>query len=767
MKKVELLAPAGDYKAFQGAIHAGADAVYLGGPRFGARAYAPNFTEEEVCKAVRYAHLFGRKVYLTLNTLMKESEMEQLYDYLLPYYCAGLDGVIVQDMGVVRFVRRQFPEMELHISTQAAITGRFGAKLMKEAGAVRVVPARELSLQEIRHIKEETGLEIETFIHGSVCYCYSGLCLFSSTLGGRSGNRGRCAQPCRLPYSSQGSRTSELYPLSLKDMCTIEHIPELIGAGIDSFKIEGRMKKAEYAAGVTAIYRKYIDKYYEDPDAPFQVEAKDMEKLRSLYIRSELQDGYYFRHNGKEMVTLQQPGYAGNDEALLQRIREKYLEKAPKLPAQLKVSLMPGKEALLTASCNGAQIRVSGMEVQAAQKRPLTKEDVKKQLTKTGDTAFWCEEIEIEIKGDIFLPVSALNELRRSAFEVLAQTLLMRSEREKPCKVAEEEEETAYAAIGCVTTKERDTETEAGQKAVHETSASGLRVEVFSITQALEALHQPGIGRLYLPAESFVCMPEGEAGIGSVFAQIEIYRQENPGFTFYMALPHIFRKRSEKFMEAAYRNLNIPQVDGVLVRNLEEVGWLMSKGYQGKVQTDAALYIWNKEAERFWGGLRCWNDRCQFGELETTLPLELSRNELRELSREGRELIVYGRAPLMITANCVKKTMAKCLAGEKVSDKKTDFFYLTDRYRKNFPVWTNCEQCYNVIYNSVPTSLHVFLKRRREWEKTALRIVFTTEGKEETAEIVRFFNRYLEGAEENGAAPFEEYTSSYFKRGVE
>lgn len=750
MKKVELLAPAGDYKAFQGAIHAGADAVYLGGPRFGARAYAQNFTEDEVCKAVRYAHLFGRKVYLTLNTLMKESEMEQLYDYLLPYYCAGLDGVIVQDMGVVRFVRRQFPDMEIHISTQAAIMGRFGAKLMKEAGAVRVVPARELSLQEIRYIKEDTGLEIETFIHGSVCYCYSGLCLFSSTLGGRSGNRGRCAQPCRLPYSSQKSRTRELYPLSLKDMCTIEHIPELIGAGIDSFKIEGRMKKAEYAAGVTAIYRKYIDQYYENPDAPFQVEEKDLEKLRSLYIRSELQDGYYFRHNGREMVTLKQPGYAGNDEALLERIREQYLEKVPKLPARLKVSLIPGKEAFLTASCNGVQISVSGMEVQAAQKRPLTKEDVKKQLTKTGDTVFWCEEtekeaeIKIEIKGDVFLPVSALNELRRSAFEALSQALLARSERERPCRVTKEAEETLYEA-----------------------GVSGLRVEVFSVTQALTALHQPGIGRLYLPAESFVCVPEGEAGIGSVLAQVEIYRQENPGFTFYMALPHIFRTRSEKFMEAAYRNLNIPQVDGVLVRNLEEVGWLMDKGYRGKVQTDAALYIWNKEAERFWGELRCRNERCQFRELETTLPLELSRNELRELSREGRELIVYGRTPLMITANCVRRTMSKCLEDEKASDNKTDFFYLTDRYRKNFPVWTNCEQCYNVIYNSVPTSLHVFLNRRRGWEKTALRIILTTEGKEETAEIVRFFSRYLEDAEENGAAPFEEYTSGYFKRGVE
>ena len=251
MKKVELLAPAGNTEAFYGAIHAGADAVYLGGNRFGARAYAENFSEEELVACIRYAHLFGRKVYLTVNTLVKESEFSEIYEYLEPYYRAGLDGVIIQDLGVFSFIRENFPGMELHGSTQMTITGEYGAEFLKEQGACRVVPARELSLKEIRRIKEATGMEIECFIHGAMCYCYSGQCLFSSILGGRSGNRGRCAQPCRLPYSSKGQK--ECYPLSLKDMCTIESIPELLRAGIDSFKIEGRMKKAEYAAGVTAI----------------------------------------------------------------------------------------------------------------------------------------------------------------------------------------------------------------------------------------------------------------------------------------------------------------------------------------------------------------------------------------------------------------------------------------------------------------------------------------------------------------------------------
>ena len=241
MKKVELLAPAGNYEALTGAIAAGADAVYLGGDSFGARAYADNFTQEEICKGIQYAHVFQRKIYLTVNTLVKEKEFIRLYDFLLPFYETGLDGVIIQDLGVFTFIREHFPNLSLHVSTQMTVTGSYGAEFLKKEGASRIVPARELTLEEIKTIKKNVDIEIETFVHGAMCYCYSGQCLFSSILGGRSGNRGRCAQPCRLPYKVNGGR--EEYPLSMKDMCTINILPELIEAGIDSFKIEGRMKK--------------------------------------------------------------------------------------------------------------------------------------------------------------------------------------------------------------------------------------------------------------------------------------------------------------------------------------------------------------------------------------------------------------------------------------------------------------------------------------------------------------------------------------------
>ena len=286
MKRVELLSPAGGYETMVGAFNAGADAVYLGGSKFGARAYADNFDRDQVLDAISYAHLHDKKIYMTVNTLVKENEYGELYDFMLPYADRGLDGVIVQDLGVMRLIRQEFPGIELHASTQQTVTGVYGAKLLKERGCTRVVPARELSLSEMKAIRDEADIEVEAFIHGAMCYCYSGICLFSSVVGGRSGNRGRCAQPCRLPYRMNG-KSGEQYPLSLKDMSTIAIIPELIEAGIDSFKIEGRMKKPEYSAGVTALYRKYIDKYYENSKGDHSVSKEDLKGFTPSYSAPE------------------------------------------------------------------------------------------------------------------------------------------------------------------------------------------------------------------------------------------------------------------------------------------------------------------------------------------------------------------------------------------------------------------------------------------------------------------------------------------------
>ena len=266
--KVEILAPAGSFESMKAAVAAGADAVYIGGSRFGARAYADNPGEDMLLEAIDYAHLHGCRLYLTVNTLVKEKELEGLYEYLEPYYRQGLDAAIVQDMGVFSYIKEKFPDLPVHASTQMTITGPQGAGLMMGLGASRIVTARELSLQEIRKIYEQTGAEIESFVHGALCYCYSGQCLFSSLIGGRSGNRGRCAQTCRLPFEVKRdgktlNNKEERYVLSLKDLCTLDILPELVEAGIYSMKIEGRMKSPRYTAGVVSIYRKYVDLYLE------------------------------------------------------------------------------------------------------------------------------------------------------------------------------------------------------------------------------------------------------------------------------------------------------------------------------------------------------------------------------------------------------------------------------------------------------------------------------------------------------------------------
>lgn len=300
--KPEVLSPAGSPEAFRAAVYAGADAVYVGGMQFGARAFASNLSEEELKEAIDFAHIYGVKVYLTINTLLKKKEIEeQLFSYLLPFYTCGLDAVIVQDIGVFAMVQQWFPDLDIHISTQMGVVSAKGAQLLLQLGAKRVVPGRELSLEEVRKITAIDGLEVECFVHGALCYCYSGQCFLSSRIGGRSGNRGRCAQPCRLPYKIGQDKAHFLSP---KDIASIGILPDLIRAGITSFKIEGRMKKPEYVAAVTKLYRKYVDLAMECIlyNREYVVESKDVMLLMQMYNRGGFHEGYYYQHNGADMM---------------------------------------------------------------------------------------------------------------------------------------------------------------------------------------------------------------------------------------------------------------------------------------------------------------------------------------------------------------------------------------------------------------------------------------------------------------------------------
>lgn len=715
MKKVELLAPAGNYEAFLGAIHAGADAVYLGGEKYGARAYADNFLQEEIISAIRYAHIFGRKVYLTINTLMKEEEYHNLFDYILPLYQVGLDGVIVQDLGALEILKASFPQLELHASTQMTLTSALGVSHVKEMGACRVVPARELSLEEIREIKEKVDIEIECFVHGAMCYCYSGQCLFSSILGGRSGNRGRCAQPCRLPYKI-GKESRESYPFSLKDMCTISFVPKLIEAGIDSFKIEGRMKKPEYAAGVTAIYRKYIDLYYKNGSKEYKVLKEDLDNLSKLYIRSEIQDGYYFKHNGKEMITPGKPSYSGSDETYLKIIRQTYIENSMKLPIRMVGKFKAGQKAAITATYKDISVSFEGSIVDMAQNRPMTKEDIDKQLSKVGNTAFEIESLETEIGAQIFVPNKALNELRRNVLNLLETQIII-------------ENGFAVKRDDAIVWKHDS----APAKNIVDKTKKEFVVSVSTKEQLYVLMKRNYIlQRVYLDYQLLCELDSKEID------------DLNKRWVLGVVYPRIVRKKAFNMLEEIYQKSK--NLTYAVVKNIETLQFLKNKQYFGTIICDYTLYACNSGSAK-------WVKENAGG---FCYPVELNKNELAQMKVPDllcKEQLVYSYLPLMVTANCIKKTTDRCGQNNKIET-------IYDRYQKAFKVKSNCRLCYSELYNCVPLSLHKYLKDMKQ-PTDAYRIDFTIE---DSLAMGQVLDLYL-GSENE--AKFGEYTTGHFKRGVE
>ena len=375
-KRVELLAPAGSFQSVVAAVNAGADAVYMGGRRFGARAYADSAQAEGkdmVMEAIRYCHLFSVKLYMTVNILFKDDELKELFSYIKPYYEAGVDGLIMQDLGAVRRIRAMFPDLEVHASTQQTITSVAGARMAQRFGMTRAVVSRELSLQEIRKIHDESGMELEVFCHGAMCYSYSGACFMSSLLGGRSGNRGRCAGTCRLCYETAGQKG---YYLSMKDMQTIELLPELIEAGAYSFKIEGRMKSPLYTAGVVSVYRKYLDLALDCSDRKnlktYRVAEEDLRTLREIFDRGGT-SSYLKKHNGADMIALSEKKFRAVDQTVTDRIQAAYIDRNRTITVDAAMDMTVGAPAVLTLSDAAGRMVTAVSEdlVLAAEQRPM------------------------------------------------------------------------------------------------------------------------------------------------------------------------------------------------------------------------------------------------------------------------------------------------------------------------------------------------------------------------------------------------------------
>ena len=748
-KRAELLAPAGSFASLKAAVAAGADAVYMGGARFGARAYAQNADQDEMIAAIEYAHLHGCRLYMTVNTLFKENELGELYEYLLPYYKAGLDGVIVQDLGALSFIREHFPGIELHASTQMTITSVYGAKELKRLGCCRVVPAREVSLEEIRRIYDETGMDIETFVHGALCYCYSGQCLMSSLIGGRSGNRGRCAQPCRLPYRVYGqengtavNKEDQKCVLSMKDLCTLDILPQILEAGVFSLKIEGRMKSPRYTAGVVRIYRKYLDRYLEYGSERYYVEPEDKKELLDLFDRGGFTSGYYTRHNGRDMIALKEkPEFRETNKELFDFLDREYVETEKKEPVEGYAYLAEGLPSVLTLTCGDISVTVSGQEPQAAKNQPMTREKVIHQLGKTGATAFEFTELEAEVCGALFLPVQTLNELRREGFEALTEAIQNQWRRKAPeageVQNGADSGEKSSRAAGCAGPVPDES---AGKRPMY------LTVSAETGDQLSAALAVPEVRRICLDASSF--QPERWAEFVQLIHQA--------GKECYLTLPHIFRTHAIGFFRTYRSCLELAGFDGLLIRAFEEIQWMREEQISLSASFDASVYAWNHGAVH-----TLKEEQAAF----ITAPWELNSRELEPVfeacRREGlpAELIVYGRAPMMVSAQCITKTVKGC-------SKCPSLLWMKDRTGARLPVQNHCAFCYNTILNPLPVSLHGCVDSVKRLAPEGLRLCFTIETGEETKAVLNAFAaEFIRG--ENAEPPFTEFTRGHFRRGVE
>lgn len=696
----ELLAPAGNINIFKAVIEAGADAVYVGGSMFGARAYANNFDEEELLYAIDYAHLKGVKVYLTVNTLLKNDEIEKLYDYLLPFYERGLDAVLVQDLGALKLIHDRFPDLAIHTSTQMTVTGIDGVRFLKQFGVQRVVMAREVSLAEMKEIHEKCGMEIEAFVHGALCYSYSGQCLFSSMLGGRSGNRGRCAQPCRLPYCVGNKK--DTYILSLKDMCGIKDLQKLKESGVYSLKIEGRMKQAGYASGVVAYYRRYIDSMKEVSD-------KDYKNIAGLGNRCGFTDKYYFEHNGTDMVTFEKPNFVSDasDE----------LPQFSKIKIQGKLTLKEAEPGALTVSCGGYRFTSYMDPVSHALKAPAERKNVAERISKTGDTPFEFENIDITMDNDIFVPNGALNKLRREAIEGLQNEILMQYKR------------TASASYGWKSKKTSEIKPSGDPKVI---------ASVRDGKQLYRLLEYDNISEIYIDSSKY-----GRRDFVKEFSD-DVFCVNNAEKKAYLALPVIFRRSTRDYFETISDQLKKIDFEGFLVRNYEEFFWVKTRFAGKKIVTDHNMYTYNDMAKSMF---------FDNGADADTMPLELNQKEINRRNNKGSQMIIYGYYPLMVSAQCVHKNSYKC-------DRTPQITYLKDRYNKIFPVWNNCSECYNIIYNSCPTVLFNNMQKIKNAGIDALRLDFTFEKPEEIDTVMAAF-------ESNSADGIKEYTNGHFKRGVE
>ena len=749
---LELLAPAGNLQTLKKVVDAGCDAVYFGGSMFGARAYADNFCFNDAIEGIKYAHLFNAKAFLTVNTLIKNIEYSKLYLYIKEYRDAGIDAVLVQDFSVLKFIRDNFPDLDVHASTQMSVTSQFGVSFLQDQGVKRIVLARELSLGEISDIYENTGAELEAFVHGAICVCYSGQCLLSSMLGGRSGNRGRCAQPCRLPYELyDGNKMisgNSRYLLSPKDMCLIKNIPELSDAGVYSLKIEGRMKSEEYASGVVSVYRKYIDRYLST-DRPYEVSNEDMDILMGLGNRSGFTDIYIKNYNGPKLMSM--------DDSSLHTEQTEHTDKinigTRKLEISMKVIIKKNTDfsIMLTSikdnhdfSYNDklslldiSDICIWGDYPETAQNRPLNRDDVNKQLGKTGNTIFEVDNIDIEMDTDIFMPMGKINAYRREFISKLEEKIidLFNSDKKELIKstYTEEEVSDSYAI-----------EQNFG-KEYNRLSCDEINTYIF-----VTCIEQFNVVIKYADEKTGIIFDHSFLDIDHSKLNHYIELVHAAGSYAILKFPQVLRDRACFYLE---KNKGIiKDFDMYVASSYDTLGFLDKiRIPRNIVILEHRLYTYNDySVDAF---------RTLSYKINMT-PFELNKAELGHRDNTGSVISVYGRTELMIKADCTRKNIKGC-------DKCQSILKLKDRKGKFFSVRNDCTVCMNTIYNSIPLNLIDKVEDIKKMGFSGVRLDFTIESGKETLEIMNIFKSVKNNKFTYESGFSNDFTKGHYNRGVE
>jgi putative protease len=792
MKKIELLAPAGSMESIYAAVQMGADAVYIGGSKFSARAYAFNFDNDNITKAVDYCHIYGVRVYVTLNTLVKDNELKEVMEYVGFLYSIGVDALILQDTGLIYLIRSNFPDFEIHASTQMTVHNGEAALFLKNIGFKRIVLSRELSLKEIDYVSNTLKVETEVFVHGALCICYSGQCLMSSIIGGRSGNRGRCAQPCRLPYTlidKNTNRTDQAYLLSPKDICTLDNLKDIVASGTSSLKIEGRMKKPEYVSGVVEIYRRALDNIYNNT---IQKLDKDTKVLTQLFNREGFSKAYLYGNTGKDMMAYKVPKNSGlpigkvatdltvtlledlalkdgimfledgfsvskiikngidiekavagdkvllkptkfkagdllykiSDTELMSELSKSYSDAFKrKMELNISIEFSANKPLCISANYMGKSFNVQGETVQLALNKPLDKQRIIQNLSKTGDTPFKINEVNFECFEDGFVPMSALNSVRRQLTDSIQNYIIGKYKREKNSKqINYGKEFKLQGEKSNADTKDKKDDV-MPETLIYVTSSDQLR-----------AVIEMGFDNIAINPFMRGC-------------NIDLNAHD---VNIYLKVPNIIREEFEVICKFIQDNLG--KLKGIVTANL---GIINRFSKEISIIGDYKLNVFNRYAGDFYKSFLTG----------TCISAELNQKEIKEIGVKSSlplQIMVYGKYELMVSEYCaIGSVFGNKDANKTCIEKCTNGFYtLKDRMGEEFSINTD-KYCRSYIYNNVPVNLISNMAEIIKNNISSFRLDFIHESYEETIEVLR---SYVERA---WKGEFKNYTRGHYKRGVE